>query len=141
VHRIRCTAVAGVALLALIAAVRLVQQMHELCLRRGKERLAAVLITLAVDDLIVVASMSILLASRYGSPGGLLAWSLASLGLTWPSPNLRISMPVGVSSPIAGANSGESEQRMSYWGNEVVEEGAQCEAISDDPRVFLRARA
>ncbi|WP_405087572.1 DUF2637 domain-containing protein [Microbispora sp. NBC_01389] len=60
--------------------------MHELCLRHGEDLLAAVLIPLAVDGLIGVASMSILLANRYGSRGGLLAWgllvggSLASLG-------------------------------------------------------------
>ncbi|MFI0425145.1 DUF2637 domain-containing protein [Spongiactinospora sp. 9N601] len=38
--------------------------MHELCLRHGEDPLAAVLITLAVDGAIVVASMSILLAGR-----------------------------------------------------------------------------
>lgn len=60
--------------------------MHELCLRHGEDQLAAVLIPLGVDGLIVVASMSILLSNQYGSRGGLLAWtllvvsSLASLG-------------------------------------------------------------
>ncbi|WP_235558171.1 DUF2637 domain-containing protein [Sphaerimonospora mesophila] len=55
--------------------------MHELCLRHGEDHLAAVLIPLAVDgSLIVVASMSILLANRYGSRGGLLAWSLLVVG-------------------------------------------------------------
>ncbi len=42
--------------------------------------MAAVLIPLAVDGLIVVASMSILLANRYGSRGGILAWSLLIIG-------------------------------------------------------------
>lgn len=42
--------------------------------------MAAVLIPLAVDGLIVVASMSILLANRYGSRGGILAWSLLVVG-------------------------------------------------------------
>ncbi|WP_328708853.1 DUF2637 domain-containing protein [Microbispora hainanensis] len=54
--------------------------MHELCLRHGEDRLAAVLTPLAVDGLIVVASMSILLANRSGSRGGLLAWSLLVVG-------------------------------------------------------------
>ncbi|XVQ86415.1 DUF2637 domain-containing protein [Microbispora siamensis] len=80
VCRIRRTTIAGVALLALIAAVVSFRHMHELCLRHGEDRLAAVLIPLAVDGLIVVASMSILLANRYGSRGGLLAWSLLVVG-------------------------------------------------------------
>ncbi len=54
--------------------------MHELCLRYGEDHLAAVLIPLAVDGLIVVASMSILLANRYGSRGGVLAWTLLVVG-------------------------------------------------------------
>ncbi|MFI6326495.1 DUF2637 domain-containing protein [Nonomuraea sp. NPDC050556] len=54
--------------------------MHELCLRHGEDHLAAVLIPLAVDGTIVVASMSILLANRYGSRGGALAWTLLIVG-------------------------------------------------------------
>ncbi|PZG48848.1 hypothetical protein C1I98_12360 [Spongiactinospora gelatinilytica] len=83
---IQRTTTAGVLLLAFIAAVVSFRHMHQLCLRHGEDPLAAVLIPLAVDGAIVVASMSILLAGRYGSRGGLLAWgmlvvaSLASLG-------------------------------------------------------------
>ncbi|MFG1971535.1 DUF2637 domain-containing protein [Nonomuraea fuscirosea] len=86
VRRIRRTTITGVLLLAGIAAVVSFRHMHELCLRHGEDQLAAVLIPLAVDGAIVVASMSILLANRYGSRGGALAWamlmvgSLASLG-------------------------------------------------------------
>ncbi|WP_084965480.1 DUF2637 domain-containing protein [Thermoactinospora rubra] len=86
VRRIQRTTIAGVGLLAGIAAVVSFRHMHELCLRHGEDHLAAVLIPLAVDGTIVVASMSILLANRYGSRGGALAWillitgSLASLG-------------------------------------------------------------
>ncbi|MEV0624211.1 DUF2637 domain-containing protein [Nonomuraea sp. NPDC050404] len=86
VRRIRRTTITGVLLLAGIAAVVSFRHMHELCLRHGEDHLAAVLIPLAVDGAIVVASMSILLANRYGSRGGALAWimlmigSLASLG-------------------------------------------------------------
>ncbi|GIH73420.1 hypothetical protein Mth01_56730 [Sphaerimonospora thailandensis] len=80
VHRIRRTMIAGVFLLAAIAAVVSFRHMHELCLRHAEDHLAAVLIPLAVDGLIVVASMSILLANRYGSRGGLLAWSLLVVG-------------------------------------------------------------
>ncbi|XVQ90433.1 DUF2637 domain-containing protein [Microbispora siamensis] len=74
------TTIAGVLLLAAIAAVVSFRHMHELCLRHGEDHLAAVLIPLAVDGLIVVASMSILLANRSGSRGGLLAWSLLVVG-------------------------------------------------------------
>ncbi|MDF5758374.1 DUF2637 domain-containing protein [Spongiactinospora sp. TRM90649] len=85
-RRIRSTTIASVGLIALIAAVVSYRHMHELCMRHGEDRLAAVLIPLAVDGLIVVASMTILLSSRYGSRGSPLAWtllvagSLASLG-------------------------------------------------------------
>ncbi|GLW98192.1 DUF2637 domain-containing protein [Microtetraspora sp. NBRC 16547] len=93
-HRIRRTTIAGVFLLAAIAAVVSFRHIHELCLRHSEDHLAAVLIPLAVDGLIVVASMSILLANRCGSRGGLLAWSLlvvgslASLGANVAEPSL-----------------------------------------------------
>ncbi|MEU8196220.1 DUF2637 domain-containing protein [Microbispora amethystogenes] len=77
VRRIQRTTIAGVFLLAAIAAVVSFRHMHELCLRHGEDHL---LIPLAVVGLIVVASMSILLANRYGSRGGLLAWSLLVVG-------------------------------------------------------------
>ncbi|TQS09511.1 DUF2637 domain-containing protein [Microbispora hainanensis] len=51
VRRIRRTTIAGVALLALIAAVVSFRHMHELCLRYGEDHLAAVLIPLAADGL------------------------------------------------------------------------------------------
>ncbi|PZG41515.1 hypothetical protein C1I98_21200 [Spongiactinospora gelatinilytica] len=70
----------GVAVLAGIAAVVSFRHMHELCLRHGEDHLAAVLIPLAVDGTIVVASMSILLADRYGARGGPLAWNLLIVG-------------------------------------------------------------
>lgn len=70
VRRIQRTTIAGVSLLATIAAVVSFRHMHELCLRHGEDHLAALLIPVAVDGTIVVASMSILLANRYGSRGG-----------------------------------------------------------------------
>ncbi|MFB9627531.1 DUF2637 domain-containing protein [Nonomuraea helvata] len=80
VRRIRRTTITGVLLLAGIAAVVSFRHMNELCLRHGEDRLAAVLIPLAVDGAIVVASMSILLASRYGSRGDFLAWTMLTVG-------------------------------------------------------------
>ncbi|WP_263008715.1 DUF2637 domain-containing protein [Nonomuraea phyllanthi] len=76
--------------------------MHELCLQHGEDHLASVLIPLAVDGTIVVASMSILLANRYGSRGGFLAWtmllvgSLASLGA-----NIAVAEPSVIGRIIA----------------------------------------
>ncbi|MEV4323097.1 DUF2637 domain-containing protein [Microbispora rosea] len=94
VRRIQRTTIAGVALLALIAAVVSFRHMHELCLRYGEDHLAAVLIPLAVDGLIVVASMSILLANRYGSRGGILAWSLLVVGsLVSLAANVAVAEP------------------------------------------------
>jgi hypothetical protein len=80
VRRIQRTTIGSVVILAVIAAVVSFRHMHELCLRHGEDRLAAVLIPLAVDGTIVVASMSILLANRYGSRGGALAWTLLIVG-------------------------------------------------------------
>jgi hypothetical protein len=88
--------------LAGIAAVVSFRHMHELCLRHGEDHLAAVLIPLAVDGTIVVASMPILLANRYGSRGGALAWvllivgSLASLGA-----NIAVAEPSVIGRIIA----------------------------------------
>ncbi len=83
---IRLTTTASVLLVALIAAVVSFRHMHELALLHGEDPLAAALIPLAVDGTIVAAPISLLLASRYGSRGGVLPWSLliiaslASLG-------------------------------------------------------------
>jgi hypothetical protein len=77
--------------------------MHELALLHGEDALAAALIPLAVDGTIVAASMSLLLASRYGSRGGLLPWtllivaSLASLGA-----NMMVAEPSLIGRAIAG---------------------------------------
>ncbi|WP_328708841.1 DUF2637 domain-containing protein [Microbispora hainanensis] len=102
VRRIQRTTIAGVALLALIAAVVSFRHMHELCLRHGEDHLAAVLIPLAVDGLIVVASMSILLANHYGSRGGLLAWSLLVVGsLASLGANVAVAEPSLIGRVIA----------------------------------------
>ncbi|WP_030506717.1 DUF2637 domain-containing protein [Microbispora rosea] len=94
VRRIQQTTIAGVFLLAVIAGVVSFRHMHELCLRHGEDHLAAVLIPLAVDGLIVVASMSILLANRSGFRGGLLAWSLLVVGsLASLGANVAIAEP------------------------------------------------
>ncbi|MCA2178503.1 DUF2637 domain-containing protein [Nonomuraea glycinis] len=76
VRRIQRPTIAGVLLLAVIAAIVSFRHRHELRLRHGDDHLAAVHISLAVDGMIFVVSMSILLANRYGSRGGFLAWAL-----------------------------------------------------------------
>ncbi|MEU6788951.1 hypothetical protein ABZ912_58060 [Nonomuraea angiospora] len=53
--------------------------MHELRLRHGEDH---------IPFAIVVASMSILLANRYGSRGGLPGWTMLLVGsliVAWPS--------------------------------------------------------
>jgi hypothetical protein len=68
--------------------------MHELCLRHGEDHLAAVLIPLAVDGTIVVASMSILLGNRHGSRGSFLAWSMLLVGsLASLGANIAVAEP------------------------------------------------
>ncbi|MFF4989762.1 DUF2637 domain-containing protein [Streptosporangium saharense] len=90
VRRIQRTTIACVALLAIIAAVVSFRHMHELCLRHGEDHLAAVLIPVAVDGIIVVASMSILLANRYGA----LAWTLLVVGsLASLGANIAVAEP------------------------------------------------
>jgi hypothetical protein len=102
VRRIQRTTIAGVVFLALVAAVVSFRHMHELCLRHGEDRLAAVLIPLAVDGLIVVASMSILLANRCGSRGGALAWSLLVVGsLASLGANVAVAEPSLIGRVIA----------------------------------------
>ncbi|RBQ20567.1 hypothetical protein DP939_05590 [Spongiactinospora rosea] len=102
VRRIQCTTIGGVAVLAGIAAVVSFRHMHELCLRHGEDHLAAVLIPLAVDGTIVVASMSILLANRYGSRGGALAWTLLIVGsLASLGANVAVAEPSMIGRIIA----------------------------------------
>ncbi|WP_246083198.1 DUF2637 domain-containing protein [Nonomuraea diastatica] len=70
------------------------RHMHQVCLRHGKDHLAAVLIPLAVDGTILVASMSILLTNRYGSRGGFLAWTMLSVGsLASLGANIAVAEP------------------------------------------------
>ncbi|MFI6325063.1 DUF2637 domain-containing protein [Nonomuraea sp. NPDC050556] len=102
VRRIQRTTIVGVGLLAGIAAVVSFRHMHELCLRHGEDHLAAVLIPLAVDGTIVVASMSILLANRYGSRGGALAWTLLIVGsLASLGANVAVAEPSVIGRIIA----------------------------------------
>src|SRR3954465_6204413 len=100
---IQLTTTISVLLLAAIAAVVSFRHMHELALLHGEDALVAALIPLAVDGTIVASSMSLLLASRYGSRGGLLPWmllivaSLASLGA-----NMMVAEPSLMGRAIAG---------------------------------------
>lgn len=146
VLRIQRTTIAGVALLALIAAVVSFRHMHELCLRHGEDHLAAVLIPLAVDGLIVVASMSILLANRYGSRGGLLAWSLLVVGsLASLGANVAVAEPSLIGRVIAAWPSlaliGSYELLMSQIRRSAGgrTEAQELPVISPDPPVDAEA--
>jgi hypothetical protein len=135
-RHIQRTTIAGVALLATIAAVVSFRHMRELCLRHGEDHLAAVLIPLAVDGTIVVASMSILLASRYGSRGGFLAWSMLVVGsLASLGANVAIAEPSMIGRIIAAWPSlaliGSYELLMS----QVRQASSGQDAVLDDEKV------
>jgi len=99
---IRHTTTASVVLLAAIAAVVSYAHMHQLVLRHGESAWSAALIPLSVDGMIAAASMSLLLASRRGSRGGVLPWtllviaSLASLGA-----NVAVAEPTIIGRVVA----------------------------------------
>jgi hypothetical protein len=77
---VRWATSASVVMLALIAASVSYRHMHELALIHGESPWSAVLVPLSVDGMIVASSMSILLASRSGSRGGWLPWTLLAIG-------------------------------------------------------------
>ncbi|MEV0143901.1 DUF2637 domain-containing protein [Nonomuraea sp. NPDC050733] len=64
--------------------------MHELALKHGEDEIAAALIPLAVDGTIVVASMSLLLASR---PAAVAAHCHGSCSSSAVSPALEPTLP------------------------------------------------
>ncbi|WP_020667324.1 DUF2637 domain-containing protein [Amycolatopsis nigrescens] len=74
------TTVAAVAVVALVAAVVSYAHMYELAHRAG-EQWRAWLLPLAVDGLIIAASMSMLVRRRQGQSGGALAWCSLVLGI------------------------------------------------------------
>ncbi|WP_158578592.1 DUF2637 domain-containing protein [Spongiactinospora rosea] len=146
-RRIQFTTIAGIAILAGIAAAVSFRHMHELCLRHGEDHLTAVLIPLAVDGTIVVASMSILLENRYGSRGGALAWtlltvgSLASLGaniaVAEPSLMGRISA-AWLSAALIGS---PAKARYQGQGSTAAQEGSSADVLrSGRPATALTIR-
>ncbi|MEV4170235.1 DUF2637 domain-containing protein [Nonomuraea sp. NPDC049709] len=99
---VRVTTLAGVLLVALVAAVVSFRHMHELSLRHGEDSLAAALIPLSVDGTIVAASMSLLVASRRGEKGGFLPWTMLVIGsLASLSANVAVAEPTLVGRVIA----------------------------------------
>jgi hypothetical protein len=77
---IRWTTTGCVALLALIAGTVSYLHMHTLVAMHGQPGWVAVLTPLSVDGMIVAASTTLLAESRSGSRGGVLPWSLLSVG-------------------------------------------------------------
>jgi hypothetical protein len=99
---IRSTTTASVLLVAVIAAVLSYRHMHELVLKHGEDLWAAALIPLSVDGTIIAASMSLLLASRYGRSGELLPWTLLVIsGLANLGANVAVAEPTLVGRVIA----------------------------------------
>lgn len=137
---IRLTTTASVLLVALIAAVVSFRHMHELALLHGEDPLAAALIPLAVDGTIVAASMSLLLASRYGSRGGVLPWTLLIIAsLASLSANVAVAEPSLIGRVIAAWPSfaliGAYEMLMSQ-----IRRFAKPDDSRDDPELEAAAR-
>jgi hypothetical protein len=99
---IRGATTVSVLLVAGIAAVVSYRHMHELVLKHGEDVWAAALIPLSVDGTIIAASMSLLLASRYGRSGGCLPWMLLAIsGLASLGANVAVAEPTLIGRVIA----------------------------------------
>lgn len=87
---IRWTTTGCVAMLALIAGTVSYLHMHELVAMHGQPGWVAALTPLSADGMIVAASTTLLAESRSGMRGGVLPWSLLTVGsvasrAAWPS--------------------------------------------------------
>jgi Protein of unknown function (DUF2637) len=101
-YLVRCVTTASVSLLALIAAVVSYGHMHALVSSHDEGPLAAALIPLSVDGMIVTSSMSLLLDSRRGGRGGILPWALLIVGaLASLGANIAVAEPTIVGRIIA----------------------------------------
>lgn len=78
---VRATTVAAVSVVAAVAAAVSFLHMHDLAARAG-EGWRAWLVLLAVDGLVIAASMTMLLRRRAGNPAGWLVWASMSAGTT-----------------------------------------------------------
>jgi hypothetical protein len=77
---IRRTTAVAVTVVAAVAAVVSFAHMHDLAVKAG-EGWRAWLLPLAVDGLIIAASMTMLVRRRQGQSGGMLAWCSLILGI------------------------------------------------------------
>jgi len=78
---VRITTVVAVSVVAAVAATVSFMHMHELAARAG-EGWRAWLVPLAVDGLVVAASMTMMVRRRAGHPAGWLAWVSMAAGIT-----------------------------------------------------------
>jgi hypothetical protein len=108
---IRRTTAVSVALLAAIAAMVSYQHMHTLVLKHGETRWAAVLIPVSVDGMVVVFSMSVLMASRLARRGEWLPWVLLIVGsLASLAANVLVAEPSLVNGHLPpGQGEGEGQ--------------------------------
>jgi hypothetical protein len=77
---VRVTTVIAVNVVAAVAAAVSFMHMHELAARAG-EGWRSWLVPLAIDGLVVAASMTMVVRRRAGKPTGLLAWTSITLGI------------------------------------------------------------
>jgi hypothetical protein len=80
-NAVRITTVIAVSVVAAVAAAVSFMHMHELAARAG-EGWRAWLVPLAIDGLVVAASMTMVVRRRAGKPAGWLPWTSLTLGLT-----------------------------------------------------------
>ncbi|MFD1547986.1 DUF2637 domain-containing protein [Nonomuraea guangzhouensis] len=123
VRRIQRTTIGGVVLLAGIAAVVSFRHMHELCLRHGEDQFAAVLIPLAVDGAIVVASLASLGANIAVAEPSVIGRIIAA----WPSVALIGSYELLMSQvrrlSVTSSRVQDCEETLSAEGSDVPEAG------------------
>jgi hypothetical protein len=142
---IRLATLAGVVLVALVAAVVSFRHVHELAVRHGEDGLAAALIPLSVDDMIVAASMSVLVASRRGERGAFLTWTMLMVAsLASLSVNVVVAEPSLIGRVIAAWPSfvliGAYEMPMHQIrrSSPRVHEVQECQATMDGRRMVRR---
>ena len=80
-NAVNTTTVIAVSVVAVVAAVVSFMHMYELATRAGEDW-RAWFIPLAIDGLVVAASMTMLVRRRNGQKAGWLAWTSITLGLT-----------------------------------------------------------
>ena len=129
---IRWTTTASVVLRAGVAAVVSFRHMYALTLAHGESALAAALIPLSVDGMIIASSMTLLADSRADRAGGLLPWVLLAIG---SAVSLAANVAVAASSRVAeNSRSASATRRALLLRRSSARRGARC-ATASSPKI------